>query len=261
MTTRTLLLAAVAGGSLALAPVPAVPAGPDRPADPAPSGPVRPYDPAPSGPVRPYEPDVAGPANLDTLTVTAQRSARGRTVTFDRTSRTAEGTVPAGARRFVFLFDRTLDLHLDRFPTCAPDTLAGAGLPGCPAGAVVGEGVATAFGGARTPVYAVNTRYADGRRGVIVHVPANGTNLPNTLERVTGAYAKDYRWALDEHFPVTAVPPQERPGTARFELTFGAQRGRADLITQRGPGRTVTNGLWAEFVTGQVVLTQDRARL
>lgn len=227
-----------------------------------------PADPTPGGPVRPYEPDVAGPANRDTLTVTARASdtvRRGLSVTFDRTSRAEGGGVPAGARRFVFLFDRSLELHLDRFPTCAPATLATSGLAGCAPGSVVGRGVATAFGGAETPVVAVNTRYPDGLRGVLVHVPATGAILPNTLERVTGRYAKDYRWGLDELFPVTAVAPQDRPGTARFRLTFGAERVVAgtpvSLITRRGPDRSLRAGLWSEFVTGPVVVPQDRFRV
>ena len=240
---RTALLAGIAGVSLVLTTA----GGSPRP----------PADPAPGGPQRPYAADVPGPRNLDGLTVTGSRERGGVAVTFDRTSRTAGNTVPAAARRFVFLFDRSLDFHLDRFPTCASATLAAGGLQACPPGAVVGDGVATAFGGAQNDVAAVNTRYADGSRGVIVYIPATGVVLEQTLERVTGHYRHDYGWALDEIFPITAVPPQDRPGTVRFTLTLGSGNA-AGLLTRRGHDRSFKAGLWSEFVTGQAVLLEDR---
>lgn len=79
-------------------------------------------DPAPGGPQRPYEPDVGGPRNLDTLAVTAAKGAgRGVAMAFDRRSRTASGQVPAAARRFVFLFDRSVRfMGPGRHPAAAP---------------------------------------------------------------------------------------------------------------------------------------------
>ncbi|GAA2578658.1 hypothetical protein SMC26_37095 [Actinomadura fulvescens] len=219
-----------------------------------------PPDPAPGGPQRPYEADVAGPDNLDTLTAAVTPDAgRSVTVELDRRSRTASGVMSAAARRFVFLFDRSLTLNPDAFPVCARTVIEASGPGACPGGSRVGGGVGTSFGGQETEVLVFNTRI--GRlRGVLVVFPASGVILEQTLERAAAPYRGSYRWALDEIIPPNATPPGQRAGNARFRLWFGAtrmERGRAvGFVERRHPAKVLRFGLWSEFVTGQVVLPQ-----
>ncbi|WP_026401471.1 hypothetical protein [Actinomadura rifamycini] len=107
-------------------------------------------DPAPGGPMRPHEPDVTGPRNLDGITARATRNAgRSVTVAFDRRSRTAQDTVPAAARRFVFLFDRSITFTPEALPTCARTTIDAEGVQAGPPGSRVGFAETTARPGAR----------------------------------------------------------------------------------------------------------------
>ncbi|MGW6502566.1 hypothetical protein [Nonomuraea angiospora] len=233
---------------------------------PAATASVAPPDPAPGGPQRPYEPDAEGTENIDSLSVTATRGA-GRSVTlaFDRRSRAATGEVPAGARRFVFLFDRSVSFHPEAFPTCARTVIEKLGAQACPAGSRIGGGRGEFANGESQEVLAFNTRV--GRLpGVLVVLPGSGVILEQTLERVSDPYREDYRWALDEILPPTAVPPQERAGTTRFQLSFGATRqyrGRTVGFAETGarPGDRLAFGLWSEFVTGQVLLPTARTPL
>ncbi|GLZ12852.1 hypothetical protein Acsp04_30870 [Actinomadura sp. NBRC 104425] len=225
-----------------------------------------PPDPAPGGPQRPYEPDVDGPRNLDTLSVTATKGAgRSVTIAFDRHSRTASGQVPAAARRFVFLFDRSVRFNPQAFPTCAHETIEEKGAGACPPGSRIGGGRATYLDGSRYEVQAFNTRV--GRLpGVLVVIPAAGVILEQTFEPVSAPYRGDYRWALDEILPPTPTPPQDRLGTSRFELSFGATTVRGGRTvgfaeTTARPGTRLRFGLWSEFVTGQVVLPTSGTRL
>ncbi|MEV7678055.1 hypothetical protein AB0O64_05755 [Streptomyces sp. NPDC088341] len=97
-------------------------------------------------------------------------------------------------------------------------------------------------------------------RGALVTVPATGTILELTWERVTPGYRQSgYPWALDEILPPAQVPPQERAGTRRFELEWGAPRHTADgtvsfAESSAGAGDELRIGLWSWFVTGQVAL-------
>jgi hypothetical protein len=226
-----------------------------------------PSDPAPGGPVRPYEPDVTGTRNIDDLEVTATRGA-GRSVTlaFDRRSRAATGQVPAAARRFVFLFDRSVSFHPEAFPTCAREVIEERGVGACPAGSRIGGGRGEFPTGEPQEVHAYNTRVG-ALPGVLVVMPESGVILEQTLERVTAPYRGDgYRWALDEIVPPSDVPPQDRAGTTRFQLSFGAtttHRGRTVGFaeTTARPGSGLRFGLWTEFVTGQTILPEDRAVL
>lgn len=216
-------------------------------------------DPTPGGPQRPYEPDVAGPVNIDGLTSAVVRDGgteHGVRVAFDRTSRAEPAGPPAAARRFVFMFDRALVFHPDAFPVCARAVIEAEGVDACPGGSRIGAGTSHSYPDGSTEVYAFNTRYATGARGALVVVPANGTILELTWERVTGPYRQlGYLWALDEILPPTAVPPQDRVGTRRFELTWGATRdvgGRTVSFAELRSGHAaVRTGLWGEFVTGQ----------
>lgn len=109
-TVRGVTVALAAGALLLTAPSPVGAAG------------RTPSDPAPGGPQRPYEPDVPGPRTIDSLSVAVTPDGgtkRGVCVGFDRTSRSDEGGAPAGARRFVFLFDESLDFRPEAFPVCA----------------------------------------------------------------------------------------------------------------------------------------------
>ncbi|MEV0826962.1 hypothetical protein [Nonomuraea rubra] len=225
-----------------------------------------PPDPAPGGPQRPYEHDVEGTRNIDSLSVTATRGAgRSVTIAFDRSSRAETGQVPAGARRFVFLFDRSVSFNPGAFPTCARTVIEEQGVRGCPAGSRVGGGRGESASGESQEVLVFNTRV--GRLpGVLVVLTASGVVLEQTLERVAIPYREDYRWALDEILPPTSVPPQERAGTTRFQLSFGAtrqHRGRTIgfVETAAKPGDRLGFGLWSEFVTGQVLLPTARTSL
>lgn len=253
MKLKTVLTAATVVTCLSVLAPPAV-------ASPAPP------DPAPGGPQRPYEPDVEGTKNVDSLSVTATRGAgRSVTIAFDRSSRAETGEVPAGARRFVFLFDRSVSFNPEAFPTCARTVIEEQGAQACPAGSRIGGGLGTSADGQAQEVLAFNTRV--GRSpGVLVVLTGSGVVLEQTLERVADPYRKDYRWALDEILPPTSVPPQDRAGTIRFQLSFGAtRRHRGHTVgfaeTTAEPGDRLTFGLWSEFVTGQVVLPTARTPL
>lgn len=230
------------------------------------AGSAAPPDPAPGGPQRPYEPDVEGTDNVDSLDVTATRGpGQSVTVAFDRRSRAAEGTTPAAARRFVFLFDRSLSFRPESFPTCARAVVEADGPAACPSGSLVGEGLGTWPDGSEHDVTVVNTR-VDGTPGVLVVIPGVDTILEQTFERVRDPYYGDYRWAADEILPPSPVPPQERVGTTRFQLSFGATREhRGSTVgfveTTARPGDKLRFGLWSEFVTGQVVLPTATAPL
>ncbi|MEU6799021.1 hypothetical protein ABZ907_45635 [Nonomuraea wenchangensis] len=233
---------------------------------PAASASAAPSDPAPGGPQRPYEPDVEGTKNLDSLSVTATRGAgRSVTIAFDRRSRAETGQVPAGARRFVFLFDRSVSFNPGAFPTCARAVIEQRGVEACPEGSRIGGGQGQTADGRTQEVHAVNTRL--GREpGLLVVIPDTGVILEQTLERVSDPYRRDYRWAWDEILPPTSVPPQDRAGTTRFQLSFGAtteHKGRTVGFaeTTAKPGDRLSFGLWSEFVTGQVILPTDRTTL
>ncbi|NGN70249.1 hypothetical protein G5C51_41005 [Streptomyces sp. A7024] len=225
-------------------------------------------DPAPAGPQRPYEPGVDGPDNIDALTARVSPDGSGQRngirVDFDRASRAEDGGKPAAARRFVFLFDRSVSLHPADFPVCDRAALEAEGPGGCPEGSRIGDGTAEFHPTGTAEVLAFNTRCRDGSWGVLVAIPATGTILEQTLERVSAPYrARGYRWALDEILPPTAVPPQDRSATLRFRLAFGAaSRDGASYATTTAPdGRPLRFGLWSEFVTGQVLLPEARARI
>ncbi|AKH81254.1 hypothetical protein AA958_02655 [Streptomyces sp. CNQ-509] len=247
-------LAAVLAGAVALTPLAQA------------AAPAAAPDPAPGGPQRPYEPDVEGTDNIDTLDVTATRGpGRSVTVAFDRRSRAAEGTTPVAARRFVFLFDSSVSLRPESFPTCARAVVEAGGVAACPPGSLVGEGLGTWPDGSEHEVTVVNTR-VDGTPGVLVVIPGAGSILEQTFERVADPYRGDYRWAADEILPPSPVPPGERVGTTRFQLSFGAtreDRGRTVgfVETTARPGDELRFGLWSEFVTGQVVLPTATVRL
>ncbi|MEV4365328.1 hypothetical protein ACWEPL_64705 [Nonomuraea sp. NPDC004186] len=223
-------------------------------------------DPAPGGPQRSYEPDIEGTKNIDSLSVTATRGAgRSVTIAFDRRSRAETGEVPAGARRFVFLFDRSVSFNPGAFPACARTVIEKQGAQACPAGSRIGGGLGESADGQSQEVLAFNTRVGP-LPGVLVVLPASEVILEQTLERVSDPYRKDYRWVLDEILPPTSVPPQDRAGTIRFQLSFGATRqyqgrtvGFAETTAESGD--TLTFGLWSEFVTGQVVLPTARTPL
>lgn len=227
-----------------------------------------PPDPTPGGPQRPYEPDVPGPRNIDGLTAEVRPdggTARGVRVAFDRTSRAEPAGPPAGARRFVFLFDGSLSFRPDAFPVCARSTVEQRGVSACPADSVVGRGTSHLYPTGTAEVIAVNTRLAGGRRGALVVIPSSATILELTWERVTRPYgARGYGWALDEILPPSATPPQERVGTRRFELEWGATRrtgGRTVSFAASAapPGAKLRIGLWSAFVTGQTALPEATA--
>ncbi|WP_405985842.1 hypothetical protein [Streptomyces sp. NBC_00872] len=244
---------------------PAVGTPPKGPTYGSPSGAAHafPPDPTPGGPQRPYEPDVPGPRNIDALsaTVTADGATeRGVRVAFDRTSRADTGGAPAGARRFVFLFDDSIRFRPESFPVCARSVIEENGVAACPAGSRAGRGTSHLNPEGTAEVLAFNTRYGNGARGALVTIPATGTILELTWERVTPVYRQSgYLWALDEILPPTQVPPQERAGTRRFELEWGATRHTADgtvsfAESSAGAGERLRIGLWSWFVTGQVAL-------
>ncbi|MFG1705267.1 hypothetical protein ACFLIM_18935 [Nonomuraea sp. M3C6] len=227
-----------------------------------------PPDPAPGGPQRPYEPDVNGPENIDSLTVSVTRekgTRKGVTVTFDRKSVSASGGVPAGARRFVLLYDPSIRFNPEAFPTCSRDVLVDEGPQACPAASRVGRAAGTQLDGTRLQAIGYNARIA-GRPGILLHFPDTGVLLEQTIEQVTAPYRADYRWAIDELIMPNDQPPEERAGTSRFELTFGATRSTAGrtvsfVETTAKPGARLKFGLWSEFVTGQVVLPTAHAVL
>lgn len=221
--------------------------------------------PTPGGPVPPSEPPVAGPVNLDQLEVSVRPDGTrdGVEVLFDRTSRTASGEKPAAAAQFVFLFDKSIRFHPERFPTCGRATFETGGPAACPPGSRVGSGIADFHPSGSTEVAVFNTRYPNGLRGVLITLPATGQLLENTFEPVSGPYRGDYRWGSDEILPPSPVPPGERGATTRFRVSFGAVitsdgRTHSFLESDARPGRPLTFGLWSRFVTGQVILPTDR---
>ncbi|MFJ2558181.1 MULTISPECIES: hypothetical protein [unclassified Streptomyces] len=227
-----------------------------------------PPDPTPGGPQRPYEPDVPGPRNIDSLSAAVTPdggTARGVRVAFDRVSRAETGGAPAGARRFVFLFDASLRFRPESFPLCARSLIEEKGVTACPDGSLVGRGTAHAYPEGSSEVFAFNTRYANGLRGALVVIPATGTILELTWERVTRPYREGgYLWALDEILPPSSIPPAERVGTRRFELEWGAtlrsgNRTVSFAESSASPGERVRIGLWSAFVTGQVALPRTTA--
>ncbi|MFD3523570.1 hypothetical protein [Streptomyces sp. NPDC058653] len=224
-----------------------------------------PSDPAPGGPQRPYEPDVPGPRNIDSLSATVTPDGgtkRGVRVGFDRTSRSDEGGAPAGARRFVFLFDESLDFRPEAFPVCARKVIEAEGVDACPEGSRVGRGTSHVYPEGTAEVFAFNTRHANGLRGALVVIPESNALLELTWERVTPEYRESgYEWALDEIVPVSAVPPEDRAGTLRFELEWGAARevgGREVSFAELSGDRDerLRFGLWSSFVTGQIALPE-----
>ena len=225
-----------------------------------------PPPPTPGGPAAPREPLVPGPSNVDDLTVTTRPDGgtpAGIEVAFDRTSRTATGEKPAAASQFVFLFDKSLQFHPDRFPTCDRATLDAGGPTACPPDSQVGSGRAEFHPSGSAEVAVFNTHYEHGLRGVLITIPANGVVLENTFEPVSDPYRTNYRWASDELLP-SALPPSERPGTTRFAVTFGASRtdhlGRHSFVESTAPPmHDLEFGLWSRFVTGQVALPTAHA--
>ncbi|RDI55175.1 ketosteroid isomerase-like protein [Nocardia mexicana] len=229
---------------------------------PAAAHPVGP--PTPGGPEAPSEDPVDGPTNLDTLTATVRPDhgyLTGVTVEFDRTSRTETGEKPAPATQFVFLFDKSIRFHPDRFPTCDRTELTRNGPAACPPGAQVGSGTAEIYPGAIADVAVFNTRYGSGERGVLITIPATGAVLANTLEPVDTGYRTDYATGLDELLP-SPLPPHERSATTRFRVTFGATHtdhtGTHSFLESLSlPGQPLTFGLWSHFVTGQTSTPTD----
>lgn len=225
-------------------------------------------DPAPGGPQRPYEPEVPGPRNVDTLAAGITHDGgteQGVRVRFDRASHAEPAGPPAAARRFVFLFDASLRFRPDAFPTCARTVIEERGTGACPRHSLVGRGTSHLYPTGTARVYAFNTRYPNGARGALVVIPASDTILELTWERVTAPYRRlGYRWALDEILPPTVTPPEQRVGTRRFELTWGAARSTgASAVsfarTTARPGEELRIGLWSEFVTGQIALPESTA--
>ncbi|WP_328354170.1 hypothetical protein OG800_12525 [Streptomyces sp. NBC_00445] len=217
-----------------------------------------PPDPAPGGPQRPYEPDVSGPRNIDSLKVqVGGDGGAGVRVAFDRTSRAEPTGPPAAPRRFVFLFDEALDFHPKDFPLCARTVIETNGPAACPAGSRIGHGTSHLYPEGTAEVHAFNTRHPNGLRGALVVIPASNTVLELTWEKVTHPYReRGYRWALDEIVPPSQMPPEQRVGTRRFELTWGATRDTASFATVRKNDDKLRFGLWSEFVTGQIVLPE-----
>ncbi|MBN6035100.1 hypothetical protein [Amycolatopsis sp. 195334CR] len=222
--------------------------------------------PTPGGPAPVAEPDVAGPENIDHLDVTVRPDGGTRDgieIFYDRTSHTASGEKPAAMRQFVFLFDKSIRFTPEAFPTCDRATFEAGGPAACPPGSKVGSGQADLYPSTVAEVAVFNTKYANGRRGVLITVPAGGLVLENTFEPVVGKYRADYRWGSDELANPSTVPPQDRAATTRFQVSFGAtitEGGRTHSFaeTSAKPGKPLDFGLWSHFVTGQVALPEDR---
>ncbi|RSN71954.1 hypothetical protein [Actinomadura sp. WAC 06369] len=182
--------------------------------------------------MRPHEPDVTGPRNLDGITARATRNAgRSVTVAFDRRSRTAQDTVPAAARRFVFLFDRSITFTPEAFPTCARTTIDAEGVQACPPGSRVGSGRSTAFDGSGQDVLLFNSR-VDGVPGALVVIPEAGMILEQTFARASAPYRRTHRWTLDEIVPPTPVPPGSARGNGPLRALL-----RRHPHGRRPPGR------------------------
>ncbi len=233
------------------------------------TGPGVPPDPAPFGPQRPYEPDVEGPWAHDELAVTVTPDGGTRNgvhVAFDRTSVTEPAGPPPAARRFVFLFDDALRFRPQDFPTCDRRVVEERGVGACPDGSVIGGGTGHLHEADPVEVFVLNARHDHGLRGALVVIPEIGSLLELTWEPVTRHYRElGYGWALDEILPPSDVPPQERLGTVRFEIGFGAVRrvaGRTVSFAEATgrPSAPLRFGQWSEFVTGQIGLTGTTAR-
>ncbi|SHN47949.1 hypothetical protein [Cryptosporangium aurantiacum] len=217
--------------------------------------------PTPGGPPPPVEPTVPGPTNVDALDVAVRpdgATRHGVRISFDRTSRAAEGGKPAAATQFVFLFDKSVRFHPAAFPTCEVEAFLARGAVACPDGSQVGDGTAT-YPDRSVAVAVFNTRYDDGSRGVLITVPSARIALRNTFEPVTGSYRHHYRWGSDELLP-SPLPPAERAATIRFQVTFGASYGgRSYVESTAKPGTPLRFGLWSRFVTGQIALPTTTA--
>jgi hypothetical protein len=216
--------------------------------------------PTPFGPQRPYEPDVAGPTNIDAGSVAYTKdggSRYGVNISFTSMRSTTTGVEPAAAREFVFLFDRSVQFNPYLFPTCDKSVIARHGAAACPEGSQVGSGRAVFYRGGEGEVLVFNTVFDKGMRGVLIHIPVTGAILENTLERVVGDYRADHDWGLNEILPVSDVPPQERPSTKEFFVTFGAvHNGQSFVRSFARPGAKLAVGVWSEYVTGQTTLVQ-----
>ncbi|GAA3807574.1 hypothetical protein [Amycolatopsis tucumanensis] len=216
--------------------------------------------PTPYGPQRPYEPDVAGPVNIDTGTVVYAPDGGSRfgvTITFDAQRSTTTGVEPAAPREFVFLFDRSVRFSPHLFPTCDRSVIETQGAAACPDGSQVGSGRAEFHRGGAGEVLVFNTTFDHGRRGVLIHIPVSGAILENTLERVVGDYREDYGWGLNEIVPLNDTPPQDRPSTSAFAVTFGAvHNGHSFVQSYAKPGSALAAGVWSEYVTGQTTLVE-----
>ncbi|MEJ2854294.1 MULTISPECIES: hypothetical protein [unclassified Saccharothrix] len=215
-------------------------------------------DPAPTGPQAPHEPNVPGPVNLEegTASVTPD-GGHGVLLGLDARRWTESGEKPAAPRRFVFLFDDSVRFDAAGFPTCDRAQLD---RNACPEGSRVGSGRAEFYPAGTAEVVVYNTRYADGTRGMLITIPAVGTVLENTFEKVSRPYRDRYTWASDEIFPPSTVPPQDRPVTQRFAITFGAtHQGRSYVRTTTPVGAPMTFGVHSEYVTGQRTLTETTA--
>jgi hypothetical protein len=230
-------------------------------AAPATASPPPPH-PAPHGPQRPHEPDVPGPVNIEGGEVTVTRDGgtrHGVEIDFDTYRYTETGEKPAAPREFVFLFDDSVRFNPTAFPACARSAIEASGIGACPAGSRVGGGRVELYGGGEAEVAVFNTRFANGMRGVLITIPATGTILDNTLERVVGDYRRDYRWGLHEIVPPDGLPPQDRASTSEFAVSFGATwKGRSFVESTERLGRPLDIGVWSHYVTGQVVLTEGR---
>lgn len=216
--------------------------------------------PTPFGPQRPYEPDVAGPHNIDTGSVTYAEDGGSRfgvTASFISLRSATAAVEPAAAREIVFLFDRSVHFSPYAFPTCQRSVIEQHGAAACPAGSRVGSGRAVFYRGGEGEVLVFNTVLDEGRRGVLIHIPAAGAVLENTLERVSGDYRENYGWGLNEILPVDDTPPQERPSTKEFSVTFGGVHGGRSFVQSFArPGAELHAGAWSEYVTGQTTLVE-----
>jgi hypothetical protein len=215
--------------------------------------------PAPLGPQRPFEPDVPGPDNIESGAAYVTRLGGGISVAVDGHRATATGEKPAAPREFVFLFDNSIRFHPYAFPTCTRAQLAESA---CPPGSKVGGGRAVFYPTGTADVVVYNTRFANGMRGVLITIPANGTVLDNTLEPVVGGYQREYTWGLHEIIPVSDIPPGERGSTTSFLVTFGATWQGRDFVTSTArPGSRLDLGVWSHYVTGQTTLKEDHTAM
>jgi hypothetical protein len=218
-------------------------------------------DPAPAGQRLHHEPDVPGPVNVEAGTVDVTTDGgKGVLLTFDTRRWTESGEKPAAPRRFVFLFDDSVRFNTTAFPTCDRATIERDGVGGCPPGSRVGGGTAEFHPTGSAEVAVFNTTFANGGRGVLITIPATGTILDNTFERVSRPYRDRYTWGSDEHIPPSAVPPQDRAATKAFSVTFGGRHaGRSFAETDTPVGAPIDFGVYSHYVTGQVTLTEGRA--